>query len=550
MFESGAQVKTTTQSGTFNFGGNVGQTKWQVVEEVDGRVTPVLEIEASVFSSKLGFLTERAAMLRELSRIHHALIFRLLRPTRSEGGTSTEKSTGVEWLSTFAELATEILTTANRIERQAHNRITSRDEVTSTHKIRRPNAKLYRQMARNGVEETLARRSLIVERRRVQVDTPENRYLKFLLKRLSTQGRHWVQVAHSQLQRYAFIEAEEGNKSAVQAHLNSIEADLKGIERALKRPFWEEVGAELSQLQNKTSFLFRPLFVRFEKLSKTVQRAMKVHESGARWMGTLSMQALYETWSYLKLVEIADALAHDKEVGEATPKLARQSRGVVAFQVLLATGRESRIALGDGVFISAQRLFRPYKPTDDEKTGTAYYTPLVSQKPDLVFEVEHAGVLHLLDAKYRIDASVEAKGKKLFLNSAGFVAHSLESAKVHAAPKDEDINVMHRYRDAILRRDAQESEGENDSEGELKPEKKTTRYALILYPHKPTAEDLEVLNKHLSRINRFEIGAIPLCPGEQDELWRKGIEEQDWVPSSKDVEQVRVLAAVVSKFLQ
>lgn len=527
VFYPASRSSGANQSGTFNFGANVGQTVWQIVEEVGGQDTLTLGIEASVFSSKIDFLRDRAAMLRDLSRVHHALVFRLLRPTRGAGASGSGKSLGIEWLSSFAELAHDVTTTAARIERAAQSRIVAREEIVAPHQIRRPSGALNRQIERRGVEEVLSKRSLGLEVRRVRVDTPENRHLKFLMRRLAAAGGHWLQIAQARTEKRAFLEAAGGNGSGVQLKLQSIRADLRRMERDLKRPFWQEVGDPLPRLANKTTFLLHPLFVRFEKLTKVMGRAIKAHQNGARWMATLSMEQLYEAWAYLKIVEIAEGLLTGKTL--AVLQIAEQSAD--AFDVMLQTGKTHRIRLAPGVFLCAQRTFRRYPPTAHDP----FFSPLVVQKPDLLFEIESGDTLHLLDAKYRLDVKLTRHNKTEWLSSAGLVAQSLDDTLLELSPKDEDINVMHRYRDAILRR------------GPENP--RAARYGLILYPHKITDAEREEVQAQWQLLHQFEIGAVPLSPGESDQEWLAAQTQQDWVPSMPETEQVRVLAAAIARML-
>lgn len=115
------------------------------------------------------------------------------------------------------------------------------------------------------------------------------------------------------------------------------------------------------------------------------------------------------------------------------------------------------------------------------------------------------------------------------------MAQSLDDALLELSPKDEDINVMHRYRDAILRR------------GPENP--RAARYGLILYPHKITDAEREEVQARWQLLHQFEIGAVPLSPGESDQEWLAAHAQQDWVPSTPETEQVRVLAAAIARML-
>jgi hypothetical protein len=519
-----------TTAGTFNFAANVGQSSFQIVE--DGKTH--LVISFVVFSSKIDFLHDRHAMLRDLSRVHNALMFQLFRPTSSAGASTSGAGLGLEWLVNFHGLSREIIKTAQRIERKAHNQIVTQDEITATRKIKRPNKSLMRQMTTRGKAEVLARRSVTVERRRLQVNTPENRYLKFLMRRLVTVGGKWVAHART-LPSWGAARSDEEDAAKANAHklLDDIAADLTRLERGLKGKFWTEVGEELPSLLNKTTFLFHDLFLRFEKLYKTVNRGVTLHQRGTRTIYTLSMEKLYEVWTYLKLTQIASTLVNGAE-NPVLPKIEAD-----AFQAILKTGEGARIAISDTVSICAQRTFRRYTPALPD----LYFSPLVAQEPDLVFEVQSGGVINLLDAKYRVNVATRRGGKLLALNSAGLIAEDLAGAAVLMSPKDDDINAMHRYKDAIRYR-------QSPSDADTADAHRATHIGVILYPRKPAAVEKASIERNLDLLQRFEIGAVPLSPGEPDAEWPEKYASHEWAPDSSQTEQVRIFAFIVAAMLQ
>lgn len=514
--------------GTFNFGANVGTSRFEVVEE--GHV--FVSLDFLVCSTKIDFLRERHAMLRDLTRAHHALMFQVFKPTASSGAATTQMALGLEWLVTFADLAHDVQKTATRIEQQAHNRIVSQEEIVATRKIKRPGKTLLRQMATRGKDQVLSRRGVLVERRRVQVSTPENRYLKFLMRRLVSAGQGWVEHARGLPVWSAKKDDESQNKSGAFALIDAIDANLTRLERSLKGDFWTAVGEELPVLLNKTTFLFHDLFVRFEKLSRTIHRGVSLHEAGSRTIYTLSMEKLFEAWTYLRLVEIASTLVNGPG-SVAFPKIEADT-----FRAVLQTGQAARVVVSDKVSITAQRTYKKYTPG----LSDLYFSPLVEQKPDLVFEVRNGGSIHLLDAKYRVHVAVRRDHRLVSLGNADLVTQDLAGVVVLMSPKEEDINAMHRYKDAIRFRSGL-------SDAETTAARRAAKLGVILYPRKPTAAEQASLERGLHTLSRFEIGAVPLAPGEPDTQWQTALATGDWIPVDPETEQVRVLAGVVARML-
>ena len=521
-------------AGTLNFGGNVGQTTFTIEE--NGK--PRLVLSLTVFSAKVDFGRDRLAMIGELSALHRALLLRLLRPTATLGAGVQGKANGLEWLVNLSAEAQEIETTLRRIAERAHHQLSVVEEVRAPRKLKRPGRALSRRMTTQGKDAVLLRRNLPTERRVVQVGTPENRYLKFLARRLHTIGHKWLSLARARYGQPAAGESDAG------AQLDRISATLGRIGRALQSEFWREVGEELPVLLNRTTFNFQEPMVRFERRCKAVARALSLDEAGERLLSSVSMEQLYELWTYCKLAEITAHLV----IGPGQNPLSERIK-VDAFAATLQVGRGATLHIGDEVTLSAQRRF----PTYERRGASHYFSPLVPQQPDLVFEMRKRDTLHILDAKYRLMAlvvpAVGQSGQGVILNSAGLAAHDLEGAEVRVSPREDDINVMHRYRDAIRVLSTGQSDRNNELEDEALPTCPAACYGVILYPHRPELGEAEAVERALRRLRRFEIGAIPLCPGAPDAGWEIALEDGQVVPYSAGAEQVRALARVVAAML-
>lgn len=517
-------------AGTLNFGGNVGQSR--LIIEESGK--PLLIISFVVFSAKVDFGRDRLAMTDELSALHRVLLLRLLRPTAAIGASAKGKATGLEWLVNLAEQADDVEATLRRIAQRAHHQLSVVEEIRSPRKLRRPGRALARRIATQGKDAVLSRRSLPIERRCVQVGTPENRYLKFLARRLVTTGHKWLVIARKRYER-------DGENDAG-AQLDRISAVLGRIGRALKSDFWNEVGQESPVLLNHTTFNFQEPFVRFEKRCKAIGRALTLDEAGERLLSTVSMEQLYELWTYCKLAEIT---AHLLDGAGENPLL--KNIKVEAFAVTLQFGKKAAISIGDDITLSAQRRFKTY----ENRGASRYFSPLVPQEPDLVFEMRSRDVLHILDAKYRLLATATPPdGRPIMLNSAGLAAHDLSGAPVRVSPREDDINVMHRYRDAIrVLNESEEDETDESEFSEFIATRPAAGYGVILYPHRPTPEETEATLNALKQLRRFGIGAVPLCPGAPDEDWPSALGDEPIVPDGAGVEQVRALARIVSAML-
>jgi hypothetical protein len=127
-----------------------------------------------------------------------------------------------------------------------------------------------------------------------------------------------------------------------------------------------------------------------------------------------------------------------------------------------------------------------------------YRTSLIAQAPDIVVTIdddEWPTATMVLDAKYRLDKTPEY-----------IAAHGAPG------PPSEALNVLHRYRDAIL-----ESAG-TDRHPSFK---RSVIQAAALYPYRERSEDDFAQSDLWKALQRIGIGAVPLLPRGQRylDLW-------------------------------
>jgi len=125
----------------------------------------------------------------------------------------------------------------------------------------------------------------------------------------------------------------------------------------------------------------------------------------------------------------------------------------------------------------------------------------------------------------------------------------LEGANVRVSPREDDINVMHRYRDAVRVLEDEEPVDEEEDKDPKLATRPAAGYGVVLYPNRPAPSDNEAVHRSLQRLHRFQIGAVPLCPGEEDMGWQSSLNGDEVVPQIAGVEQVRALARVVAAML-
>ncbi|MBW6475393.1 MAG: restriction endonuclease-like protein, partial [Anaerolineaceae bacterium] len=201
-------------------------------------------------------------------------------------------------------------------------------------------------------------------------------------------------------------------------------------------------------------------------------------EGGPLRLSVKDLNLLYEYWCYIALLRIVSEV-----LGKPIPSsdlLTIQQRGL---QILLQKGRQCNVKFD----------------TDTKRTITLTYNPkfvgenyLVPQQPDILMTMDDPGwpkLQLLFDAKYRIDTTQQYQDQ---YGTSG--------------PPEDALNVLHRYRDAILEKDGIKSES--------KRSKRTVVQAAVLFPSHDTQQNPFSKSRLWKSLDKLGVGAVPLLPGE------------------------------------
>jgi uncharacterized protein len=186
---------------------------------------------------------------------------------------------------------------------------------------------------------------------------------------------------------------------------------------------------------------------------------------------TKELHQLYEYWCYLTVVRLlASSLGHPPQLEELFKIRANGLR------IELGGGRAAEVRFAT----PSQRIRVRYNPRFSSSDVV-----LVPQRPDILItlESEHWPTVHLLlDAKYRRDDGPEYRSR---YGAPG--------------PPEDALNVLHRYRDAILEVAAGSTEAQ-----------RTVVEAAALFPHE--ADDDFRSTRHWRSLHRIGVGAVPALP--------------------------------------
>lgn len=460
------RIRQDSEHHVLSFQNNVGFID---IEVLDGKEKVIIQLE--VFSRKIDYRTDYIQMRDEVSKILRNLA--MTASAKTYGLAAPDKRyrpTLTEWFAVVKENFEKFIQLTTTISKNPHSTLKLKKVERLTDKARKISRNTLSQSLRKSGDGPLIQSLGIALPKKIHedisfstFDTAENRYYKGLLettyrnvRALSRLSRSEDEDAESELEKRFFI---------------SIKPSLKIMERkieiALKAPFLANVGK--SSLQRPSSLVFHknPTYARIDKMAR-------LFNSGLSFTGNIIPIAvkdtalLYEYWCFLKIV---DLLRENFDLEEQTIVKVNRFRSTVTLaKGVSAAMRFKHTATGKTLYVIYNRMFNRL--------------PTISQKPDNVIQLATDGKFYIFDAKYRLQFDSD------YIHQYG-----------GAGPTTDDINTMHRYRDAIA------------IPHPLKPNtylKGVVLGAVTLFPL-PNEEDYQS-HKFYKSISQVEIGGIPFLP--------------------------------------
>lgn len=460
--------------GTLNFRGQVGRSRFEVW--VDGRLDLAFEVE--VCPSKLDYREDYEQILAEVQNLLTALAFEYLRATHTGAQDSDGPPTALEWALKLRSVIDDLERGLRQVARNPIRALRRDVQTVRAERIRRPDAAVLRAARTGGGEGgwvevspgAKVRERLPTRRAEPTLDTAEHRWLA---DHLSRTRQRLAQLVLEESKR-----PDSPRQAKAVAELRTMEGRLDGLLKveplaAASEP--AKVGFTSLQLLRAPGY-------------REAARALIALQIGLRLDGNaleLSLKdvaTLYEYWCYLAVLDLVS-----QRTGQAIDPHELVEVQATGLRVLLKKGRATiaRFRLPGGRQIGVE-----YNPRYDGHV-------LLSQQPDIVLAVEEPGrptVRVVLDAKYRVDASAE----------------NTEKLGVVGPPPDA-INVLHRYRDAILTVEPSPDEGSRVA--------RSVVYAASLYPANVSAEAFEA-SKLARQLRVVGVGAVPFLPLNREVLGR------------------------------
>lgn len=445
--------------GIIKFNSDIGYSSISIIK--NNRV--ILNLVIEVFPSKLDYKTDYKNIINDINGEISSLAFEILGKTYLNTVIKdTYKQTNLEYINIlkfiFVDLEKDILRIVKRFKHNIetveslknieHSRHVSRKTVNYIRK--NPNTLVKNSQGFLNLGNEKFEPTKVIDKRKITtIDIFENRYVKYMIQTIIKR----LNIIEKNISRIYGIE---------NGYLNFINEKKKILEKYLKVYF-----SNISDLTGKKSmtlvFQMSPGYREFYKKYVLLKKGLTLGEDLYK-MTPKKLYKLYEIWCYIKIHHIILELGYDVK-----------EHGILKYK-------------DNGIYLSllqekqARTIYKKGSKEIELWYNKSYSKlPTTNQRPDTVLCIKNIDDkkerIYIFDAKYRIDVSNGVFG-----------------------PMEEDINVMHRYRDSIVSKLSNGYQFQYETFG-----------AYVMFPY--SDERIFERHKFYKSIDEVNIGALPMLPG-------------------------------------
>ncbi|PYI50279.1 restriction endonuclease-like protein [Paenibacillus flagellatus] len=458
-------------SGILNFQNEVGHTELEL--RLNGEAAFRLQLE--IFPSKMDYKRDYQMILNDVNEIIYNLSFDFLRKTyHLTGLKETQHQSLTEFFAILQHVFNQLVQAVERIQQAPHSKLQVEKRLVEAARVRKAgrenvtylakHPQLLVEDANNGLISVGAQRytpsHALETKRYVDYDTPENRFVRWVLLRIQ--------------QKLKDLKTRLAQKGRLEdPHLvRKISLMQTQLQRLLKLDF-----LNVGDMRQMSISLVLQMAVGYREVYRYYLMLMKglAIQSDLFRLSMKDLALLYEYWCFLKIHHLLS-----QQYVLVKQDVVRIDRS--GLFVTLDKGQSSRMV---------------YRNPKNGETFTLFYnalsagdqTPTLPQKPDNILTLKKNNALveykYIFDAKYRLNPAYEGTPYHRSYKMPG--------------PEEDDINTMHRYRDAIVYMDDKEKQYERSMFG-----------AYVLFPYHD--EERFQQHKFYKSIEQINIGAFPFLP--------------------------------------
>ena len=456
-----------------DFSSDIGLSNFIITK--DGK--NILSIDIEVFPSKIDYQKDYRDIMDEVNDEIYSLAFALMGKTYLETRlVDTKHQTNAEFISILRCIFDDLEKAIKRVIANSKHNVETIESIRRVEKSRVPSRNTIAYLRKHssclsenqngfikGKDKNYIATMVVDKRKITTIDIYENRFVKYMItnivKRLNVVVKNIVI-----------------NMLANKANNNSNNTDDKVVlfkflknKISILKNYLKNGFSNVSNLTGKKTMSlvfqmapgYREVYKKYIMLSKGLALG-----DGLYQMTPKKLYLLYEMWCYMKIHHILSDLGYQVEEYGI---LKYKDNG---FYLTLSQDSEAKMIYSN----KKNRLELWYNKT--------YSSPTINQRPDTVLNIRNLNNkddnrIYIFDAKYRIYVD----------KNSGVVG-----------PVEDDINVMHRYRDAIVSKLSNEVQFKYETFG-----------AYVMFPY----GDEEKFKEHnfYKSIEQVNIGAFPMLPG-------------------------------------
>lgn len=449
--------------GTFSFKGEIGQSTFKIYKdnELD------IELTIEVFPTKMDYMNDYYSMMSEINEEIASLAFSFFGKTNHKSSlVDVENQTNTEFYHILSSIYDNLMKALNRIAKSPKHSLYTYERLRDVNKASKisnktiayinshPEILVKSQKGINIHGDTYLPTKVIEERKENTTDIYENRFIKYIIQSI--------------IKRLTVI--ENNIKARVRKEISSLDVYLDII-NSFKKSLYEHLNVyykNIGDIHGKTSMSlvfkmasgYKEVFYYYNILKKGLDISEDIYSITPK-----KIWNLYEIWCYIKLHNIMEELGYEViDYGILSVKDNGLSISLLQNEEAVMTYRNNE---GNEIQLWYNKIYRNLPTTD--------------QKPDTVLCLKNKNSnenrIYIFDAKYRVSIKNGAIG-----------------------PNEDDINVMHRYRDSIVSQLGNSYQFKYDTFG-----------AYVMFPYSNEKEYIK--HKFYESINKVNIGAFPMLPG-------------------------------------
>ncbi|RII32964.1 DUF2357 domain-containing protein [Clostridium chromiireducens] len=462
--------KSKNLSGVIDFRGDIGITNLLV--NVNNK--PELEITLEVYPSKISYKEDYKAILNDVSEEIYNLAYGFLARTylSSEINNKTNNNNS-EFYSILNYVFDKLKKSIDIILYNPYHELQKESKIVKYYKIKNASNETIKYLEKRPylmekVNDRYLPKEALITKKNVTTNTKENRFLKFMLLKIINKIDKFI------------LKYQKGNNNDIDV-LNKLSTFKKEINKRINASILRNIPSEFNEANLSLVFSMGNGYKEVYKYYLMLQKGLSI-SSNIFSLSMKELSLLYEYWCFIKI----NSLLKKKYKLVSSDFLKINKDGIT---VLLTKGAESSLT---------------YENPQTNEKFKVYYNSLrssktVSQKPDNILSMHKEGCEKsyefIFDAKYKIETSQD------YIQRYGSIG-----------PKEEDINTMHRYRDAII------YDYNKDKLLERKDKIKNPASfinncifgAFVLFPYNHEEEFKN--NTFYKSIEEVNIGAIPFLP--------------------------------------